>query len=193
MKISIGIEDFAPSLDDIAFVLFRSSLPGYAFADSLNRLYDLDFHRIDDIDIDGTPSPFYTHYDTTRHLHYFLVESKDTTICSPGDKLLLVKGENAPDMAQYISDDFSSPAKPDPADLLAQQHAELLDELLADFTVASLVNADQPQGLSRKAAREHARLQDHYFKILDYIEEHHLDLSESERSHLNDILVANIR
>ncbi len=181
-------DDYESPFDDVAFVLFRSTQPGYSFADSLNRLYNLGLHRIDDITLDESVCPFYIHHDPMNRLRYFLVEPRGIAGWLPDNKLMIIKGENALRTARFIDTDFATPPKADPVDFLAQQHAELLDELLSDFTVATLIDPENPpQGLSRKAAREYAQLQDHCLSMLDYIEQKHLDLTDEEQRRLTDL------
>ena len=63
-------------------------------------------------------------------------------------------------MAEYICEDFTDPMPAESGDLLAEEHARLRDEMLADFTVVSLTESQQ------------------FAAIHTYIEIKRLDLSE---------------
>lgn len=183
MKYKLDLDESLSPFEGWAFVHFRTHQPGYALADTLNRLYDYHLARMDDININGIGWPFYHHEDSVGHLIYFLVErpslAKDAP-WDPGDKLLVIKGENASMMADYILDDFTSPQQVDQSDLLAIEHARCLENLLADFTIATEISFDNPS-TSRKAQKETASMQQCCETILACIEQRHLDLSLQER------------
>ena len=151
-------------MEDVAQLLFRSSQPGYLFADNLNRLYGFALHRIDDMDLEGAAWPMYSYRDRMDNLKYYLIEkSRTAKACngwSAGDKLLIIKGDGAREMAEYICEDFTDPMPAESGDLLAEEHARLRDEMLADFTVVSLID-EEP-----------------FTAIHTYIEIKRLDLSE---------------
>ncbi len=165
-----------------AFLLFRTPHPAYAFADILNRLYDYRLARTDDLILHDTPWPLFLHHDPIRHLLFFLVQqplSATGTPWAPGDKLLLVRGDNADSITHTIHRDFTSPPLADPADLLATEHADLLHTLLSDFSVAIPLDFDTVPA-SPKAVKEQALAQRYCNLILDHIESHRLDLSPDE-------------
>ncbi len=177
MKYKLDLDEGLFGFVGWAFVHFHTATPGYILADTLNRLYNLRLHRIDDMQVDDTPWPLFRHEDPVRHLIYFLTASPT------GDKLLIVKGERADDEARFIQTDFSQPATDDDGDLLAREHAQLLDRLLATFTVASRLDFDTPPS-NRRAAKERTALQQLLNTMLTYIEQQHLDLSHDEQLHL---------
>ncbi len=182
MKYKLDL-DTGPDFEGWAFIHFHSSTPGYAFADSLNRLYDYSLARIDDMELDGNAWPFYRYEDTTRHLVFFLAERPAAEGDLPweaGDKLLIVKGDTAERETDDICADFTDNSTYDEGDLLARDHAELLAMLLADFTVANRLDFET-EPLSRKAQKERAAVMQHCDAILTHIEQHHLDLSDDER------------
>lgn len=205
-KLSVDDDD---SLD-IAYLLFHTSEPGYIFVDNINRLFQYNLHRIDDmpfpppIDKDSqagkqantqaikqpTPYPFYTHSDSVGHKQYFLIEKPATASPSgswqPSDKLLIIKGEDAILEAESIYDDFTDPLQASPDDILAIQHAELRDQMLEAFTVVNLLDFSSSIPANSRAARERATLEQHCNLILSYIERNHLDLPEAERQRLTN-------
>lgn len=179
MKYRMDPEDMTDSFEGWAFLHFSTTLPGYALADSLNRLYDLSLRRIDDLLIDGTPWPLYHHIDTVAHLKYFLLQRP------VADHLLIIAGDTAKLAADQLYEDFTSPAAFDPADLLAREHADLLGQLLAAFTVASQLSFSDTSSSSRKAQKGRAALEQSCQQIIDAIEKRHLDLSDEEASLLH--------
>ena len=188
MKYKLDLDDELFDFEGWAFVHFHTATPGYILADTLNRLYDLRLQRIDDMMLDDNPWPLFRHEDTVRHLIYFLTEHHVPPPASalpwgPGDKLLVIKGDNADPEARFIQTDFSQPPTDDDGDLLAREHAQLLDRLLATFTVASRLDFDTPPS-NRRAAKERTALQQLLNTMLTYIEQQHLDLSHDEQLHL---------
>jgi len=178
MKYKLDPEEEEFDFEGWAFVLFHSSLPGYAFADSLNRLYDYRLQRVDDMVVDEANWPLYRHEDATRHMLLFLVERPSSAVAAPweaGDKLLAVKGETAEELARYLCADFTGNTEVDDGDLLAKEHAELLTSLLENFTVATLLDFDTPSA-TRKSQRERLAVKQWCNGLLDYIECNRLDL-----------------
>lgn len=156
-----------------AYLQFHTASPGYILVDNLNRLYGLSLARIDDIDHNGTPWPLYTYHDSLRRLRYFLVET--TPAENSEEKLLLLLGENAPNIAETIYNDLTHPASVQPGDLLAAEHQTLRQELLSDFTLVTRLDFSSTP--SKPAARRRsAELQHRCEDILEYIERHRLDL-----------------
>lgn len=134
-------------MEDVAHLLFRTPQPGYLFADNMNRLYGYALHRIDDMELDGAAWPLYTYSDKIDHLRYYLIEKPRTATTYPawsaGDKLLIIKGDAAQQMADYIYEDFTDPLPVDSGDLLAEEHERLRNEMLSDFTVVSMIDGQQ--------------------------------------------------
>ena len=84
---------------------------------------------------------------------------------------------------QHIYADFTNNTVVDEGDLLAQEHADLLEALLTDFTVVNVLDFTSTPA-TRKAIKERQTVQQHCDKILAYIEQKRLDLSEEERMRL---------
>lgn len=186
MKYKLDIEECENYFEGWAFLHFHTLMPGYAFADRLNQLYDYRLARLDDMTIDGTDWPFYRYKDALGKTFFFLVERPVTANAAPwdaGDKILLVKGENAETLVQHIYADFTNNTVVDEGDLLAQEHADLLEALLTDFTVVNVLDFTSTPA-TRKAIKERQTVQQHCDKILAYIEQKRLDLSEEERMRL---------
>ena len=169
-------------IDDIAYLLFHNTDPGYIFADSINHLYDLHLCRTDDLPLLQQQWPFYTYADTLGQLHYYLVERPAAAPASatwgPSEKLLIIKGDCAPEQAQLIYEDFSDPVTPSPDDLLAHSHAAIRDEMIAGLTVVNILDLSAPplENANTKAARDRNTLQRLCNSILEYIESNSLDL-----------------
>lgn len=183
MKYKLELEEEEYGYEGWAFLHFHTLLPGYALANNLNRLYDYRLERTDDMPLDGNDWPMYRYEDTLGKMFFFLVERPATATAAPwdtGDKVFLLKGENADMAAHHILADFTENLTVDEGDLLAREHADLLNELLAEFTVVNQLDFETPPS-SRKAAKERVLVQEHCDKILAYIEHKHLDLSEEEK------------
>ncbi|MBO7100933.1 MAG: hypothetical protein J6V98_02805 [Bacteroidales bacterium] len=184
MKYKLDMEESLDDFEDWAFLLFHTSAPVHLFADSLNQLYDCRLTRIDNLVVADAEWPFFQHDDPVRHLKYFLAERPASAVAAPwepGDKLLAIKGESAAYVAEDIYADFTEPANVDPADLLARQHADLIDELLAGFTMVSLLNLDSEPPKRSAAAKQRLLVSQFCSDMLEYIDTHHLDLTEDER------------
>lgn len=181
MKYKLEIEDEEYDFEGWAFLHFHTLMPGYALASSLNRLYDYGLVRVDDMSLDGADWPLYRYEDALGKQLFFLIERPSTAVGAPwevGDKLFVVKGENAESEARRIVSDFTDSTAVAEGDLLAREHADLLDNLLADFTVVNMLDFSAP--ISRRAGKDRALVQRHCDTILAYIEQNHLDLSEEE-------------
>lgn len=182
MKYKIDPEELEFDFDGWAFVHFHTATPGHTFADSLNRLYNYRLARVGDMPIEGTPWPLYRHEDNLHNLIYFLVERPAAAGDMPwegGDKVLIVRGETARSMAEHICADFADSTAIDEADLLAREHADIMADLLAGFTVASRLDFDSPLP-SRKAEKERAQAMQLCDLILTHIEQKHLDLTRED-------------
>ena len=190
MKYKLDIEENQVDFEDWAFLLFHTPAPAHLFADSLNQLYDCSLTRIDNLSLAGAEWPFFHHDDPVRHLKYFLAERPTSAVTAPwepGDKLLAIRGESAAYVAEDIYADFTEPATVDPADLLARQHADLIGELLAGFTMVSLLNLDSELPKRSAAAKQRLLVSQFCSDLLEYIDCHHLDLSDDERRLLPEV------
>ena len=183
MKYKLELEEEEYCFEGWAFVHFHTMLPGYALANSLNQLYEYRLERLDDMPLDDANWPLYRYEDTWGKLLFFLIERPSTTLAAPwdtGDKVLIIKGENSAAAARNIFSDFTGTPEVAEGDLLAREHVDVLNELLSSFTVVNLMDFEA-QPTSRKAIKERAVVQEHCDKILAYIEQKHLDLSDEER------------
>lgn len=182
MKYRLDIDDDTP-FDGWAFVLFQTTTPAYMLADSLNRLYDYRLARIDDLTTPSASWPLYTFEDYVAHLKFFLLESPSSgSAWETGDKLLAVAGESAEAEADALCADFNDPEPYDPADLLAAEHAEMLNRLLAGFTIVSPIDfAQMPAHSKRRTIAEQCCRE-----IIDAIEKRHLDMNADERRRLSE-------
>lgn len=186
MKYKLDIEEDEYCFEGWAFLHFHTLMPGYAFADRLNRLYDYRLERLDDMPLEGKDWPFYRYEDALGKTLFFLVERPVTAAAAPwdaGDKIFLVKGENAEKVVQHIYADFTNNAAYDEGDLLAREHADLLEALLTDFTVVNVLDFTTTPA-TRKAVKERQLVQQYCDNMLAYIEQKHLDLGEEERMRL---------
>ena len=197
MKYKLDLDDFGSPFDGWVFLLIHSSLPSFFLANSLDQLYDLPLTRIDDMEIANSGSwTLFHHHDTVRHLKYFLAEAP---LQNPSwqweDKLLLIKGDSAENVADTIIADFASLAPADPQDLISIQHSQILDQLLQSFTVVSLLDLDMEdeERLPAKMRKQRLALQQSCSSIIDYIEQHRLDLSDDEQLTVNEKLFSSYK
>ena len=171
--ITLDLEDDCMQ-EDVAHLLFRSPQPGYLFTDNMNKLYGFGLHRIEDMELDGA----------IDHLKYYLIEKPRTATPGSawgiGDKLLIIKGEGAQDMADYICEEFSDPLPAESGNLLAEEHARLRDEMLADFTVVTKLDlgATPPPTQKRRTVQERMTLEQMCAAIHAYIEIQRLDIAD---------------
>lgn len=161
----LDFDDVSSPFEDIAFLLFHSAVPNYAFVDDLNHLYELSLARIDDIEIMETPWPLFSYRDSLRHLTYHLIERPALTSTGvphwrPAEKLLMIKGNGAEETAAAICDDFTlDHPSPNPADLRAADHAALLQYYQQSLTAVTFYNPLSQKPISRKTAKERAELE----------------------------------
>lgn len=182
MKYKLDLEDDSSAFEGWAFVHIHTSLAGYALADMLNRLYDYQLTRLENLVVEGLEWPLYHHDDTVAHLKYFLLERPlQAEVWDAGDKLLAIAGDTAEQEADRICSDLTEPAHYDSADLLAQEHAALVDELLASFTVAGILDFGSTEGLSRKALRDRNMAEQYCNRLIESIEIRYLDLGSEDR------------
>ena len=192
MKHKLPLDDYGLDFEGWAFLLFHTTSPVHLFADTLNRLYDIQLSRIEDLFLAVTPWPFFLHDDPVRHLKYFLAERPAAAANAPwepGDKLLAIKGENAVSVAKDIYADFTNTAAVDPADLLAKERADLIGELLAGFTMVTLLDLSADTDLRPSSSKQRQQVEQLCSDLLEYIETKHLDLSDDERIALAHIRV----
>lgn len=171
-------DDFTDeSWDGIALLIFHSVAPNYAFVDDLNHLYDLDLHRIDDLQLETDSTwPLFTHYDSLHQLHYYLVErpangGAAAQLWTAGHKMLIVLGQQAAETVENIHREFCEASAPDdPSDIIASRHSALLDELRSNFTTTTIVDPSSTPPLKGKALREYNDLLDLTNSILDTLD-----------------------
>ncbi len=179
------LDDFGSPFDGWVFLLIHSPLPSYFLANSIDQLYDCPLARIDDMELpDGGTWTLFHYHDAVRHLKYFLAEApKQNTGWQWEDKLLIIKGDSASNIADTILADFTSSSADDPLDLIGIQRSQLIDQLLQSFTVVSLLDLDMDDttSLPAKMRKQRLALQQSCNDIIDYIEQHQLDLSDDEQ------------
>ena len=178
---TLELDDEEP-MSDVAQLLFRTSQPGYLFADILNRLYGYSLRRIDDMPLDGAEWPFYTYADGVNHLRYYLVEKpagdKLNDAWGEHNKMLVIKGECAEEEAERLYEDLTDPMPADEGDLLATEHAALRDDLMADFLLVDRYDpsVELPPKASRRMTQIQSTLKQHSTSIMTHIDTERLDL-----------------
>lgn len=163
MKLDLD-EEVSP-FEGFAFLLFHTATPNYAFVDDLNHLYELALARTDDIEIMGEPWSMFTYRDPLWQLTYHLIERPSTaatgvTHWGPAEKLLMIKGLNADEIATHICDDFTaSHPTGDRTDSRDADHAAILEYYQQSLTAVTLYDPLDQQPASKKAAKERAELE----------------------------------
>ena len=171
-------DDSEPLATDVAFLLFHSVAPNYAFVDDLNKLYGLALRRTDDIALGERSWPLFIYHDPLLHLDYHLIErpplsGSTAPMWTEGHKLLIVKGERAVTTVATIHDEFcTATPSADPSDLLAIQHTDLLESLRSSFTTTTLIDpsATLPASTSKKTQRDYTSLCNLLEEILDCLD-----------------------
>lgn len=179
-NLDIDLEDESPLLEASAYLFFHTSSPSYLLVDDLNHLYHLSLSRLDDITLPQGQWPFYSFYDHLRLLHYYLVDlsvtpqnANNQTITQ--SKLLLLRGEDADNVADTILHDFNLPLpSPDPLNPDQLRRNDILLSYQQQLVSVTRYDPQAPAALSRKAAKERLDLDNLLTATLDYIDIHHL-------------------
>jgi len=111
------------TFDDTAVLMFRTNYRNYQFIMELNKAYQLELARIEDIDIDGTLYPCFSYYDEYSRLAYVMIERSMTDasdhVFEYYDKMLLVRGRDSwVFQKQIYTNAVENLPEPEPADLL---------------------------------------------------------------------------
>ncbi len=175
----LDLDDLEDNSEDLAYLFFHTTTPGYLFVDDINHLYHLALARLDDLQIDGQSWPLYSYHDNLRQLDYYLIERPLTPTRSqlsaphwvPGHKMMIIKGERASEIADFFCEDFSTPpSQPDsclPADI---ERYDILTSYQQSFTPVTVYNFDTPIDTSKKLLKERAELENLFTTILDLLD-----------------------
>ena len=126
-------DDFGDDNENLAYIFFHTTVPGYVFVDDLNHLYQLSLSRLDDLQLEGQGWPLYTYHDSLQMVDYYLIERPTSSAATashwaPGHKMMILKGERATDIAKFICEDFSTPPPlPDHNNPAVTEHHEILN------------------------------------------------------------------
>ncbi|MBR6844958.1 MAG: hypothetical protein IKM79_07690 [Bacteroidales bacterium] len=161
-----------PPIDfgDNVFLSIVAKVPDYIMADSLNRLYDLNLHRV----VDLMPMGFPCYIDRSHDpLEYKLVH-----LTGVDNSFLLIVGGSgrAQEEVTRICNEFSAPdIQPDPYDLPAVERQEILHRFHESFTIVNEVRFTEKElalasSPGRRVLKGRAALADLYARILDAID-----------------------
>lgn len=166
----LTIDNPAIDFGDTAFLSIVAQVPDFILADSLNRLFNLNLRRIDDL------QPFgYPHYVDNSHapLEYRLLH----LVGDDNSFLLIVDGnERAHQAVTNICDVFNAPdQQPNHYDLPAIEQQEILSRFRQGFTMVNDIRfSDEDLELAsspgRRKLKGRAALADQYARILDAID-----------------------
>lgn len=179
--LKLDIDDYGDDSQNLAYIFFHTTVPGYAFVDDLNHLYRLTLRRLDDLSIEGQPWPLYTYHDLLQKLDYYLIErpsgaTNNISHWSQGHKMMIIKGELAMEAATRISDEFVTPLPPpDKCNPMEAERFDILASYQQAFTPVTLYDMNPPTTASKKTLKERVELEKIFTTILDL-----LDLSAIE-------------
>lgn len=174
--LKLDIEDMNDDGEELAYLFFHTAVPGYAFVDDLNHLYSLSLTRQDDLMMDNRNWPLYTYRDTLRKMDYYLIERPTgnaavATHWAPGHKMMILKGEKASDIAEYICNDFVSPLpQPDDYNPAATARYDILSSYQQAFTPVNKYDMSTPSSTSKKILKERTELETLFTAILDLLD-----------------------
>lgn len=150
-KRSIPIVELSLSIDESAFLPFRTPLPDYMFAAGLNQLYGLQLYRSRMADTPDLAEQgllmreLFLYYDNESRLLYVLLDNTDSRYplgqsFEYFDKVLIVIGENSYEQQQLLYEELSDTAHRhvESYDVRGQMH----EELRYDFVVNNIVEAN---------------------------------------------------
>lgn len=176
-KFTLELEDDAPEYEDMAFLFFHTSVPGYAFADDLNRLYRLALARQDDLVLREYRWPLYRYHDLVSKLTYLVVERPSGSRgaaphWSEGHKLMVIHGDLADIRAEAIRDDFGAPPQLSPYPTPAEEERLCILESYQQelVPVSRFVPGETTDPrLPKKTAKERAELETLVYDLMDYL------------------------
>lgn len=117
------LPDATFTFEDTAVLMFRTSYINYQFVMGLNKAYQLQLSRVDDLDLNGVPYPCFSWGDEYGHLAYVVIERSATNptdrIFDFYDKMLLVRGFRSWEIQDNIFRDINEGmAEPPSSELL---------------------------------------------------------------------------
>lgn len=170
-------DDFEDEGEDLAYLFFHTTAPGYLFVDDINHLYRLSLARLDDLQIDGQNWPLYSYHDSLRQLDYFLIERPLNTSHPsaphwvPGHKMMIIKGERAANIADFICEDFSTPpSQPDACLPTGIERYDILTSYQQSLTPVTVYSFNTPVGTSKKLLKERTEMENLFTTILDLLD-----------------------
>lgn len=169
-------DDFGDDSENLAYLFFHTTVPGYVFVDDLNHLYRLSLSRLDDLQLEGQGWPLYTYRDSLQMVDYYLIERPTSSAATashwaPGHKMMILKGERATDIAKFICEDFSTPPPlPDHNNPTVTEHHEILSSYQQSFTPVNLYDTNAPAPSSKKVLKKRTELENLFTAILDILD-----------------------
>lgn len=150
-------EELMPSTDDTAIVTWASPMDICSFVHHLNRAYNLDLQRDDDLGVldKGRLSvcPCFTYSDLGKQLFYILVQNPKLVASLGGtidnyDIILFIHGRDAWDYQQSMFSDFDGElSAPNPIDWLGvdkYRHLKIMRDEVMRVDYFDFRNQDEP-------------------------------------------------
>ena len=155
--LKLDLDDFGDDNEDLAYLFFHTACPGYVFVDDLNHLYDLALSRENDLDLNEQKRP--------------TVGSGVASHWAPGHKMMILKGENAAETAEVISNDFGTPPpQPDTCNPAEMERYDILTSYQQAFTPVNIYDIHAPVSTSKKTLKERTELENLFNTILDLLD-----------------------
>ena len=112
---TLEAEEATVSMADTAISFWQTAMVNYEFAHALNRLYDLDLERMNDMHFFDRPAawPCYHYYDNERKLGFDLLDKpfalgSVNPMFDTSDKIVIVTGQGAWEMATRMAGDSAA-------------------------------------------------------------------------------------
>lgn len=137
-KSSQFLPDATFSFEDTAVLMFRTSYLNYQFVMGLNKTYQLQLSRVDDLDLNDIPYPCFSYNDEYGHLAYVVIERSASypgdRIFEYYDKMLLVRGFRSWEIQNHIFLDINEgKVEPPSSELLEHRRWVLANSFKKDI------------------------------------------------------------
>lgn len=111
------------TLEDTVVLMFSTYCPNYRFVMELNKAYELEMARGEDLWVEGTEYPCFSYDDEYNHMAFVMIERSSKGVSNKVfdhyDKMLLVRGRDAWSFLQHLRNNWvNNLPEPNPANWL---------------------------------------------------------------------------